>query len=130
MSPVFQCKATLRNGLHRSNEQADEATIRDFLKAVSKKWQRIFRKFEGGVMSTLKDLNTHLFAQLDRLAKADKSELDAEVKRAQTIAQVSEQIVDAHKTQLDAVKLVAQYKGLNANQETPKIAVSDMDVEV
>lgn len=81
-------------------------------------------------MSTLKDLNTHLFAQLDRLAKADKSELDAEVKRAQTIAQVSEQIVDAHKTQLDAVKLVAQYKGLNANQETPKIAVGDMDVEV
>ena len=31
-------------------------------------------------MSTLKDLNTHLFAQLDRLANADKSELDAEVK--------------------------------------------------
>ena len=48
-------------------------------------------------MSTLKDLNTHLFAQLDRLAKADKSELDAEVKRAQTIAQVSENIIDAHK---------------------------------
>ena len=46
-------------------------------------------------MSTLKDLNTHLFAQLDRLAKADKSELDAEVKRAQTIAQVSENIIDA-----------------------------------
>ena len=37
-------------------------------------------------MSTLKDLNTHLFAQLDRLANADKADLDAEVKRAQTIA--------------------------------------------
>ena len=72
-------------------------------------------------MSTLKDLNTHLFAQLDRLANADKADLDAEVKRAQTMSQVSEQIVDAHKTQLDAVKLVAQYKGLNANQETPKV---------
>ena len=81
-------------------------------------------------MSTLKDLNTHLFAQLDRLAKADKSELDAEVKRAQTMSQVSEQIVDAHKTQLDAVKLVAQYKGLNTNQETPRIALGDMDVSV
>ena len=37
---------------HWSNEQADEATIRDSLKAVSKQWQRIFRKFEGGVMDT------------------------------------------------------------------------------
>ncbi len=81
-------------------------------------------------MSTLKDLNKHLFDQLDRLAKANKETLDSEVKRAQTISQVSEQIVDAHKTQLEAVKLVAQYKGLNANQETPKIAVGDMDVSV
>ena len=81
-------------------------------------------------MSTLKDLNAHLFAQLDRLAKADKSELDAEVKRAQTIAQVSENIIDAHKTQLEAVKLVAQYKGLNTNQEAPQISVGDMNVSV
>ena len=81
-------------------------------------------------MSTLKYLNAHLFAQLDRLAKADKSELDAEVKRAQTIAQVCENIIDAHKTQLNAVKLIAEYKGLNANQETPRIAVGDMDMEV
>lgn len=81
-------------------------------------------------MSTLKDLNKHLFDQLDRLAKADKDTLDLEVKRAQTMSQVSEQIVDAHKTQLEAVKLVAQYKGLNANQEVPKIALGDMDMEV
>ena len=79
-------------------------------------------------MSTLKDLNTHLFAQLDRLANADKSELDAEVKRAQTIAQVSENIIDAHKTQLEAVKLVAQYKGLNQDQQVPRIALGDMEV--
>ena len=82
------------------------------------------------IMSTLKDLNKHLFDQLDRLAKADKSELDAEVKRAQTISQVSENIIDAHKTQLEAVKLIAQYKGLNTNQEVPKIALGDMDMEV
>ncbi|MEG2634903.1 MAG: hypothetical protein RSA09_00025 [Acinetobacter sp.] len=81
-------------------------------------------------MSTLKDLNTHLFAQLDRLANVDKVDLDAEVKRAQTIAQVSENIIDAHKTQLDAVKLIAQYKGLNTNQEVPRIALGDMDMEV
>ena len=81
-------------------------------------------------MSTLKDLNTRLFAQLDHLANVDKSELDAEVKRAQTIAKVSENIIDAHKTQLDAVKLITQYKGLNRNQEVPKIALGDMDMEV
>ena len=81
-------------------------------------------------MSTLKDLNKHLFDQLDRLAKADKDGLETEVKRAQTISQVSEQIVDAHKTQLEAVKLVAQYKGLNAHQEVPTIALGDMDVSV
>ncbi|MFW1888065.1 hypothetical protein [Acinetobacter johnsonii] len=81
-------------------------------------------------MSTLKDLNKHLFDQLDRLAKADKDELETEVKRAQTMSQVSEQIVDAHKTQLEAVKLVAQYKGLNTNQETPQISVGDMNVSV
>ncbi|EEY97809.1 hypothetical protein HMPREF0016_00892 [Acinetobacter johnsonii SH046] len=82
------------------------------------------------MMSTLKDLNKHLFDQLDRLAKADKDELETEVKRAQTMSQVSEQIVDAHKTQLEAVKLVAQYKGLNTNQETPQISVGDMNVSV
>ena len=81
-------------------------------------------------MSTLKDLNKHLFDQLDRLAKADKDTLDSEVKRAQTMSQVSEQIVDAQKTQLEAVKLVAQYKGLNTNQEAPQISVGDMNVSV
>lgn len=81
-------------------------------------------------MSTLKDLNKHLFDQLDRLAKASKDELETEVKRAQTMSQVSEQIVDAHKTQLEAVKLVAQYKGLNTNQEAPQISVGDMNVSV
>ena len=81
-------------------------------------------------MSTLKDLNKHLLDQLDRLAKADKDTLDSEVKRAQTMSQVSEQIVDAHKTQLEAVKLVAQYKGLNTNQEAPQISVGDMNVSV
>ena len=81
-------------------------------------------------MSTLKDLNSRLFAQLDRLAKANKSELEIEIQRAQAVSQVSENIIDAHKTQLDAVKLIAQYKGLNTNQEVPKIALGDMDMEV
>lgn len=81
-------------------------------------------------MSTLKDLNKHLFDQLDRLAKADKDELETEVKRAETIQGVSAEIIKAHATQLEAVKLVAQYKGLNTNQEAPQISVGDMNVSV
>ena len=81
-------------------------------------------------MSTLKDLNKHLFDQLDRLAKADKDTLNLEVQRAQTIQGISAEIIKAHTTQLDAVKLVAQYKGLNENQAVPRIALGDMDMEV
>lgn len=81
-------------------------------------------------MSTLKDLNKHLFDQLDRLAKADKKGLETEVTRAKTIQGISAEIIKAHTTQLDAVKLVAQYKGLNENQAVPRIALGDMDVEV
>ncbi|MEN8391873.1 hypothetical protein ABFP25_12135 [Acinetobacter indicus] len=81
-------------------------------------------------MSTLKDLNKHLFDQLDRLAKADKERLETEVKRAQTIQGISAEIIKAHTTQLDAVKLVAQYKGLNQEQQAPRIALGDMNVEV
>ena len=81
-------------------------------------------------MSTLKDLNKHLFDQLGRLAKADKDELETEVKRAQTIQGISAEVIKAHATQCDAVKLVAQYKGLNQEQQAPRIALGDMDVEV
>lgn len=81
-------------------------------------------------MSTLKDLNKHLFDQLERLPKADKEGLETEVKRAQTIQGISAEIIKAHTTQLDAVKLVAQYKGLNQDQQVPRIALGDMDVEV
>lgn len=81
-------------------------------------------------MSTLKDLNKHLFDQLERLAKADKEGLETEVKRAQTIQGISAEIIKAHTTQLDAVKLVAQYKGLNQDQQVPRIALGDMNVEV
>lgn len=81
-------------------------------------------------MNTLKDLNTHLFNQLDRLAQADKDSLETEVKRAETIQTISAEIIKAHNTQLEAVRLVAQYKGLSPSQQTPQIAVGDMDVGV
>ncbi|MDO6644676.1 hypothetical protein [Acinetobacter guillouiae] len=79
-------------------------------------------------MSTLKDLNKHLFDQLDRLANADKDQLEAEVKRSETMQVISAEIIKAHNTQLDAVKLVAQYKGLNPNQATPEISTGNLEV--
>lgn len=69
-------------------------------------------------MSTLKDLNKVLFEQLDRLNTSSKENLESEVQRANAIKTVSEQIIDAHNTQLEAVKLVASYKGMDANQKT------------
>lgn len=81
-------------------------------------------------MSTLKDLNAALFAQLDRLAAADASALDQEITRAKSIQLISAEIVSAHNTQLDAVKLIAHYKGLNPSQQAPMIATGDMEIEL
>lgn len=81
-------------------------------------------------MSTLNNLNAKLFDQLDRLAVADKSDLDKEIARAQSMSEIGKQIIDAHRTQIDAVKIVAQYKGLNPNQVAPQISVGDMNLEV
>ena len=69
-------------------------------------------------MSTLKHLNKVLFEQLDRLNTSSKENLESEVQRANAIKTVSEQIIDAHNTQLEAVKLVASYKGMDASQKT------------
>ncbi|PKF31958.1 hypothetical protein [Acinetobacter proteolyticus] len=74
-------------------------------------------------MSTLKHLNKVLFEQLDRLSSASKEELVTEVERAQTMELISEQIIKTHTTQLEAVKLVAQYKGLDDNQVAPTLIV-------
>ncbi|WP_296277764.1 hypothetical protein [uncultured Acinetobacter sp.] len=79
-------------------------------------------------MSTLKDLNKHLFEQLDRLSNAKSENLDIEVQRATTMQVISAEIIKAHNTQLEAVKLVAQYKGLNPNQEAPKIETGNIEV--
>lgn len=56
-------------------------------------------------------LNNHLFAQLDRLTKDGLSEdqIAEEVKRANAVVAVSDQIVGAQKLRLDAAKLFAQH---------------------
>lgn len=81
-------------------------------------------------MSTLKDLNKHLFDQLDRLSKADASNLEAEIQRTESIQAISAEVIKSHQLQLNAVKLVAEYRGLSPNQQTPQIAVGDMNLEV
>ncbi len=59
----------------------------------------------------LPDLNNHLFAQLERLTDEDLTpeQIEDEVKRADAVVAVSDQIVAGMKLQLDAAKLVAQH---------------------
>lgn len=60
-------------------------------------------------MSNLKDLNAHLFAQLDRLSSAQGGELTAEIDRAKAVAVIASTIVKAADTQVAAVALVAEH---------------------
>ena len=76
-------------------------------------------------MTTLNKLNEHLFEQLDRLSKAKSGELEQEIERAKALEGISTKVIDAHNTQLQAVKLIAEYNGLNENQKTPLIGTGD-----
>ena len=59
----------------------------------------------------LSDLNATLFAQLDRLAATEISgvQLEAEIKRADAIVAVSDQIISSAVLQLRAATLFAQH---------------------
>ncbi|GHF70947.1 hypothetical protein [Seohaeicola zhoushanensis] len=59
----------------------------------------------------LGDLNNHLFAQLERMARDDMTpeEIEREVKRADAIVGISEQIVRTADTRLKAAKLYADH---------------------
>lgn len=59
----------------------------------------------------LSDLNNHLFSQLERLSDEDLSaeKIDEEVKRADAIVAVSEQIIRNADTALKAAILVANH---------------------
>jgi hypothetical protein len=77
-----------------------------------------------------KDLNDHLFAQLERLSDEDLTEeqLKKEVVRSHAMVAVSNKIVAAAGLQLKAVALVAQHGGrikappslLEHNSEAPQ----------
>jgi hypothetical protein len=62
-------------------------------------------------MSRLSDLNDHLFNQLDRLSKGDLTadQIDQEVKRADAIVAIADQVVSNAQTQLKAAALFGQY---------------------
>lgn len=59
----------------------------------------------------LSDLNNHLFAQLERLSDEDLSpeDLEREVKRADAIVNVSDQVLSTADTSLKAAKLFAEH---------------------
>ena len=78
--------------------------------------------------NTLSDLNNHLFAQLERLGdEALSSEQIAnEISRAKAITDVSKEIVSNASLQLEAVKLKAEYKGLQTN-DIPVLIVGKND---
>lgn len=79
----------------------------------------------------ISDLNNHLFAQLERLGDEDlKGEaLEAECKRAEAIAEISEQLIRSANVSLNAAKLVGEY-GASVRQglpllESPRHIASD-----
>lgn len=59
----------------------------------------------------LTDLNNHLFAQLERLADEDLApdQIEQEVRRADAIVDLSEQVLQIANTGLKAAKLFAEH---------------------
>ena len=72
--------------------------------------------------NTLGDLNNHLFAQLEKLGDEDLNgeELEAEIRRSEAMAKVSEQIIRTGELQFKAMQHMDEY-----GYERPK-AVPDM----
>jgi 3-methyladenine DNA glycosylase/8-oxoguanine DNA glycosylase len=59
----------------------------------------------------LSDLNSHLFAQLDRLTQPGLSaeQIALEVKRADAIVSLADQVTDTARVQLQAAKLFSEH---------------------
>lgn len=70
-------------------------------------------------MSNLSELNKHLFAQLDRLSN-DELKGDAlkeEVSRAGAVNEICKSVIENANLQLQATKLVAEYRGMKEGAE-------------
>ncbi len=63
-------------------------------------------------MSTLAELNQHLFAQLDRLDVENMSaeQIEAEVKRTDAMVALADRITENSKVQLAAARLFADHR--------------------
>ena len=74
----------------------------------------------------ISDLTNHLFAQLERLGDESLTaeQIEVEVKRAQAIVSVSDQIVSTADTQLKAAKLFADH-GAQILPHLPMIGKSE-----
>lgn len=66
------------------------------------------------MMNTPMDLNSVLFAQLNRLSDPNLKggELEAEIQKTEAIEKISEQVIKNNNTRLSAAKLVAEYRGI------------------
>ena len=62
-------------------------------------------------MSSLSELNRHLFAQLDRLdaESLTPEQIETEAKRAEAIVQIADQVIENAKVQLTAAKIFAEH---------------------
>lgn len=61
--------------------------------------------------NTLGDLNNHLFAQLEKLNddELNGEQLDAEIKRTEAMAKISEQIIKTGELQFKAMQHMDEY---------------------
>lgn len=74
------------------------------------------------VKNTLGDLNNHLFAQLEKLGDEDLegNVLDMEIKRAEAMAKVGEQIIKTGELQFKAMKHMDEY-GYEREKAVPEM---------
>ena len=72
--------------------------------------------------NTLGDLNNHLFAQLEKLGDDDLTgeELESELKRADAICDISEQIIKNGELQYKAMKHMDEY-GYERQKAVPEM---------
>lgn len=72
------------------------------------------------MQNKLTNLNDHLFEMIERLNDDDltNEELEREIKRANAMTSISNQIINNAKVELDATKLVLDY---SRNVQEPKL---------
>lgn len=75
------------------------------------------------------NLNDHLFEMIERLNDDDLTDeqLDLEIKRANAMGQISKQIIDNAKIELEATKLVLDYSRTPQDVKLPAMIDYDKD---